>query len=941
MAWLNRKGENQMNLDVPTHKPYRTSRLWMSLLGTTLTLLSICGLSAGTPTLNEIDLSSHITCPWDAYKPWNTWNGPPRGRQVLQGVPFRIDGVIQLKTVSPQASGEYHPTRVDGIKIGGRFTQLHLLHFTEMVSQHGAPLAKLILHYADGEERSFVLRYGLHLQDWNHPAYGTEAAESSSRYAWMAPQLNDPEDAFVTTCWETALLNPRPEVEVVSFDVRSLFSNSRYTLAAATAETGPDSPMPPRLVDSRPVPAAVEPLVQRVRFLDAGDGKPIALAVVQAWRRDGENLMQWAALDTDAQGEAALDFPRDAGDISVELRVVSPLHVPTRFSFVAKTSGTASSQPPALVFKVTRGGTIGGLVQDEQGRPVVGATVLLAGTEKDPLGKFILGKWPAAVTAADGRWSLNCAPPDLSGLTLTLQHSNFLATTYEQDDTGGGPITFRGQDLLLQKRVFKLRAGEETKGVVTAAGAPVAGASIMLFLGETSTAERRSAQTDSDGRFSIRGLETGPGRLLVTSEGFAPELLNIEIKTNVVAVALSRAKPLQALVRNPLGEAVKDVLFEVMTPGGGPFLPHIGYSDAEGKFRWDSAPAEGASFLIAKRGFHPLKGVVLRPGDVPHEMTINPDVFSAPEPVALPLVSGTVIERKATPLPLASFYNPIASRSWDVIPKGRQQLDGVTFQIDGHIELASSGTVSGRGAFPLEVAGIPVDKKFSRLHLLHCAEYSDKGKPLEDLVLHFANGERRVATLMYGVHATDWYDYAGDRYGLVQDPHSKIAWRGPSQDAAQYGKIVRLYHTTLVNPMPNQLVTRLDIISRLCGANPKIFAISTEEDASAKSEDSIFQPEEASQFDTIAVRTIDAETQQPISGARVRLTAMHGAAPVVIAESSTDPQGRQEFLCAHGAFHSFAATVTANGRRSSSATFAGSEIPNSPKEVTVKLSRGD
>ncbi len=935
------------------------------------TALSCCigGAVAGVaPAFTEIDLSGHLSCAWDGYKPWATWNGPPGGRQVLRGVPFRIEGVIQLKT-SESHTSEFYLTRADAIPVGRRITQLHLLHFSEMVAPHGAPAARLILHYADGQARVFVLRYGVHFQDWSHPAYGNEAADPNSHYAWMAPQLDKPDDPFVTTFWETVLPNPRPEVEVISFDLRSLFSKCRYNLAAATAESGPDRIAEGPLLDPRPIPAVIEPVVQRVRLLDAADGSPIGHAEVQAWLREGDNWSKWVANVTDKQGEVSFDFQPGSGEIPVQLRALSPRHLAGRFSLVAKPQNGSDSQlpepkavgatntappPETPAFRLARGGTIGGVVQDEQGRPVANAAVVAAGVEKDMVGKFTLAQWPTARTGADGRWVLSCAPSNFTGLTLTFQHPDFLPATYEQEDAGGaGPLTVRADDLSRQKAVFRLHAGEELKGRVTAAGAPVLDAQVTLFLGETPAEGRRTARTDRDGHFALRGLEAGPARLLVTAEGFAPKLQKLGAKTNALTVALSRAKPLQAVVRDPSGQPVPHVLFE-LTPGGEqPWLRHIAYTDVQGKFLWDSSPADSATFLVACNGFRPLKDVTLNPGSAPRELTLLPTSLgmqnSSPEqrrrrltPMAARFaLAKAAPDRDAIPLSLDSFYNQVTLKSWVAVPKGLQRLDGIPFQINGYIELASSRTLTEGGALPLEAAGIPVGKKFSRLHLLHCAEYYDgTGRPLEQLVLYYANGERRVARLVYGVHAQDWYDAPGDYRGLVRDPNSKVAWKGPSEDAAQYGKVLRLYHTPLDNPLPDQVVTRLDIISELCAANPMILAVSLEDNPTAPSRDSLFEPESPSHFDAFSVRAVDAASLQPIAGARVRVTAKCGPAPVLIADSPSDPQGRLELLCPHGRFDSFAVTVTANGRQASSTTVTGAQTEPLPNAVTVKLSRG-
>jgi hypothetical protein len=296
--------------------------------------------------------------------------------------------------------------------------------------------------------------------------------------------------------------------------------------------------------------------------------------------------------------------------------------------------------------------------------------------------------------------------------------------------------------------------------------------------------------------------------------------------------------------------------------------------------------------------------------------------------------------REIKPLLLDPFCNKVLVKSWAVVPQGLQRLDDVPFQINGYVELASSRT-SPRRVLPLEAAGIAVGKKFSRIHLLHCTEYYDRsGQPLEDLVLYYANGERYVATLVYGVHAQDWYDYAGEGRGLVQDPNSRIAWKGTSDDAAQFGKIVRLYHTALDNPHPDQVVTRLDIISDLCEANPMVFAISLEQEEVAPPAKSLFRRELASQFDVCKLSITVTNTEQPVPGARVKVTARDGVNRVWLGDYVADKQGKVQMLCPRDRFDSFAATVMARGHQTAIVRLSGTEPELLLKELTIKLDRG-
>ena len=90
-------------------------------------LLSCAGLIAASPEpqkFTPLDLSSFATRSWPEFRPWINWNGPVGGLQQLDGVPFQIDGVIQLRSVTPRSLDDALPTRAQGILVGRRVSRL-------------------------------------------------------------------------------------------------------------------------------------------------------------------------------------------------------------------------------------------------------------------------------------------------------------------------------------------------------------------------------------------------------------------------------------------------------------------------------------------------------------------------------------------------------------------------------------------------------------------------------------------------------------------------------------------------------------------------------------------------------------------------------------------------------------------------------------------------
>ena len=135
----------------------------------------------------------------------------PGGEGEFGGVLFAVRGMIQL--------GGAYPRECRGISIGTRARTLHILHGTAGLKDEGTEMARLVIHYADGEENQLPINYGEHARDWwawkegENPAVGpnTELAwTGSNRYA-KAKNVG-------LRIYRSTFLNPSPDKVVESID---------------------------------------------------------------------------------------------------------------------------------------------------------------------------------------------------------------------------------------------------------------------------------------------------------------------------------------------------------------------------------------------------------------------------------------------------------------------------------------------------------------------------------------------------------------------------------------------------------------------------------------------------------------------------------------------------------------------------------------------------
>ena len=177
---------------------------------------------------------------------------------------------------------------------------------------------------------------------------------------------------------------------------------------------------------------------------------------------------------------------------------------------------------------------------------------------------------------------------------------------------------------------------------------------------------------------------------------------------------------------------------------------------------------------------------------------------------------------------LSAFYGASLDDDWfnhsshDLhdMPKGVQSLAGTKFDLRGLIVLAGSGSLEITGlALPEAVCGIPVNQKGSRLHFLQACGFSAPcGTQIGEYVIHYANGQKASAAIIYGENIIDWW-----LCDIVTN--GKIAWIGSHAAGRRLGMQTRLVKYSWDNPFPEEQVTSIDFVSALENPAPFLVAI--------------------------------------------------------------------------------------------------------------------
>lgn len=247
-----------------------------------------------------LDLSRHFQKKAEAIKQLSSFSG----KQVVDGLPFQIDGRISLQGKTEAERKTEKKILALGVNVGCKFDQLSLIHHTIWPDVEGETVAYICLNYEDETKFLFPIRYGHHVRDWyNLPSFETEKlADPQTRVCYRhAPfAFKAPLRFFKST-----LTNPFPDKVVVSIDAVSNSKLATYNLLAATVSAG-ETVSEGYEPFNRDFDAKIE-----LRVIDNDTGEPIEGAlVIPSMTVEGEGVVG-SPVRTSPDGKGGIPFPTE------------------------------------------------------------------------------------------------------------------------------------------------------------------------------------------------------------------------------------------------------------------------------------------------------------------------------------------------------------------------------------------------------------------------------------------------------------------------------------------------------------------------------------------------------------------------------------------------------------------------------------------------------
>ena len=177
----------------------------------------------------------------------NNLAGLPSGVNVYGGVPFDVEGLIQLGGLSLASTfHKNYPAEVDGIPIHKRCAKIYLLHAGDWVggAESGMAVAKLVLHYEDGSQQQIDIMAGRDVFEFWSPLFTTGAEPEYSRMSPDTERAWTGSNRYIKQLWpdeslvlyKSGFANPRSALTVSTVDYVSTMTGAAPFMVGLTVE---------------------------------------------------------------------------------------------------------------------------------------------------------------------------------------------------------------------------------------------------------------------------------------------------------------------------------------------------------------------------------------------------------------------------------------------------------------------------------------------------------------------------------------------------------------------------------------------------------------------------------------------------------------------------------------------------------------------------------
>ncbi len=345
-----------------------------------------------------------------------------------------------------------------------------------------------------------------------------------------------------------------------------------------------------------------------IQAVAAATGKPLEGAAVDWSLRINNGRYKKTGSSTGGDGRAVLEWPKWATVNGIQVTVRKAGFVP----YVIRLDDNIRPVhlPAVKVLRLVPGITIGGVVQDEAGKPVAGAKITVYAPPAESGISHYRFDLADLISDAQGRWKVDAAPVDLAGVNIQISATGFLSTS--------GTVV-RGLDTVtVLKRGFTVRGR-----VVDSQGKPVANANVRC--GDIFGSNSKPAKTNAHGEFVLENCPPGASTVTVLAEGSAPEIGEIHPEDQpTLEFVVGPGHVLRGKIVDRQGKPVAGATVAADTWRNHRSLDFRVNADKDGRFEWRAAPSDVVLYDVFTTGYMSRRRVALSPNDSERVVTLDP-----------------------------------------------------------------------------------------------------------------------------------------------------------------------------------------------------------------------------------------------------------------------------------------------------------------------------
>lgn len=411
---------------------------------------------------------------------------------------------------------------------------------------------------------------------------------------------------------------------------------------------------------------------RKIDFLlvDKADSKPLAEVGLNIEYAGKDMQVKQVPGRTDIDGHYKLALPDDA--LGVRVRAVLTGYVPSEATW--HNNGEEFELPDSYTMAIEKGTSIGGMVHDQNDKPISGVSVKILLPDKSQPQRNYIHDYEV-ITDAKGKWRCNIMPAELNEVLFQLKHEDYIS-----DSVYGQTPSPSIELLRAMSGVMILKKGLLLEGVVTdIEGKPIAGAEVAQGSDRWGT-DYPVAKTDDKGHYRFENVM--PGRVVLTvyvPDGngsgrscdpaykptarakagvfYAPQLTEVDVtrESGPVNFTLAKGSVFKGRVVDKKGKPLADVQVTADTWQGKRTLCWIGKTDKKGYFKWESAPADEVLYDVGKQEYMYIRKQAMTASESDQEFVL----LSALK------VSGTVKDAKTGKAIKGAMVAQGLGYSWD------------------------------------------------------------------------------------------------------------------------------------------------------------------------------------------------------------------------------------------------------------------------------------